>query len=103
MGRWSGQEFTARFREALASITAATLAARLRDVLGVNLSGISGEVRVPVIYLQASEDRLVPARAATAFDVPLDAVIRVEGPHFLLQANPEASAAHILDFVAQVQ
>lgn len=100
MGRWSNADFTARFREALGAVPAGTLAARLGEVLCLNLSGIGRDIGVPVVYLQASDDRLVPNRAAAEFDAPLEEIISIEGPHFLLQANPAASAARIHDFAA---
>lgn len=102
MGKWANSAFTARFRESLSHVPASTLAARLQQVLRVNVVKEIDHIEVPYIYLQATRDRLVPARMAQDFYHSTSAIKRIDGPHFLLQANPEDAAIHILSFTAQV-
>jgi len=49
---------------------------------------------VPAIYLQATEDKLVPSSSARWFEKRFKNihVERLEGPHFLLLARPRESA-----------
>jgi pimeloyl-ACP methyl ester carboxylesterase len=58
-------------------------------------------LNIPCFYLQAVDDRLVPEHAADWFQehcAPFD-LRRVRGPHFLLQANPQACAAQVADIL----
>lgn len=50
---------------------------------------------VPAHYIRASQDRLVPASAASWFKQRFKQceVEEIDGPHFLLQAKPKESAA----------
>jgi pimeloyl-ACP methyl ester carboxylesterase len=56
---------------------------------------------VPVLYLRATEDRLVPRRCADtiAAAIPQTHIVDVEPPHFLLQAAPTATAAAVRAFI----
>jgi len=58
-------------------------------------------VRVPGLYLRATQDRLVPRSAARLFArlAPEARVADIEGPHFLLQARAAAAARAIREFV----
>lgn len=56
---------------------------------------------MPALYLQASADRLIPQ--AVGDDLrrlnPAIQLERLEGPHFLLQTQPQAAAAAIKVFL----
>ncbi|MDA8139324.1 MAG: alpha/beta hydrolase [Desulfobacteraceae bacterium] len=58
-------------------------------------------VKVPCLYLQATGDHTVPAGALSDFTsaIPHLKVARIDGPHFLLQAQPRRSLAAIEDFL----
>jgi pimeloyl-ACP methyl ester carboxylesterase len=56
---------------------------------------------VQAVYIQANQDKLVPAACINAFKYlfhPLK-VYKINGPHFLLQSNPKQCAKILLDFV----
>jgi pimeloyl-[acyl-carrier protein] methyl ester esterase len=101
MGKWSNTEFTAKFRQAMNLVPAATIAGRLREVLKVDIVKRLGRLSIPIIYLSATKDRLVPSRMSRDFDLAPDAIFAIEGPHFLLQANSPQAAEHILSFAAR--
>lgn len=63
-------------------------------MLNVDVSGELKQVRVPVLYLQAAEDKLVPGAAASVITglAPATEVVALDAPHCLLQAVPEAAA-----------
>jgi pimeloyl-ACP methyl ester carboxylesterase len=64
---------------------------RLRAVAEVDVRPLLARVEVPVLYLRASEDRLVPSPASAELAaIPRLRVAEIEGPHFLLQASPSA-------------
>lgn len=88
----------------IAKAIAANFATVEPDVIKQRLKTIGGlpenpqfPVKVPAFYVQATKDRLVPARKLTDFQslCPELEVRRVEGGHFILQENPAACAAAI--------
>jgi pimeloyl-[acyl-carrier protein] methyl ester esterase len=59
-------------------------------------------IRVPVLYLRATRDRVVPRRASELISKLLPSVKVVElEAHFMLQAKPVESAVHIRDLHAK--
>lgn len=105
MGRWWSAPLQARLSGAMASLTPPALRARLRAVLTVDAAGTLAASQVPLPYLQASADHVVPRRAADALrrirpDVRL---MEIDGPHFLLQAAPAAAADAITALLAELQ
>jgi pimeloyl-[acyl-carrier protein] methyl ester esterase len=77
---------------------------RLAAVLAVDVSALLARVDVPVLYLRASEDRLVPRLASHELStMPRIRFAEVEGPHFLLQAKPTAAAAHVQRFLHGIE
>jgi pimeloyl-ACP methyl ester carboxylesterase len=59
---------------------------------------------LPCLYIQATGDRTVPAGALMDFTQALPdlRVVRIDGPHFILQAQPRASLAAIAAFLKQI-
>jgi len=70
---------------------------RLNDVSTVAMAMLVADIDCPLLYLKASNDRLVLADSWRAIhDARRDATcIEVEGPHFLLQARPQECAVEI--------
>jgi pimeloyl-ACP methyl ester carboxylesterase len=87
---------------AVRSVGAKVLHARLHAVLEVNGLAELAELRVPILCLCASEDWLVPkaSRAQICAANPAVHVVQIVGPHCLLQARPQQSAAAINEFIA---
>lgn len=97
-GRFSTPALRDALARALAQVSTSALRARMKEVMGVNVIDSLRSVAVPVLYLRASEDRLVPAAASR---LVLDNVARgrlaeLVAPHFLLQTAP-AEAANLLE------
>jgi pimeloyl-ACP methyl ester carboxylesterase len=83
----------------------ATLKGRLLAVKAVDHTALLGQIQVPILALCASQDRLVP-KAATdwigAHRPDLD-IVRLKGPHWLLQTRPEACVKAIEAFTKRIQ
>ena len=79
----------------------ATLKARIGAVPGIDVRPALAKIRVPVLYLRATEDRLVPRRCADAIArvATQTHVVDIEAPHMLLQVAPAAAAAAVRAFV----
>ena len=58
-------------------------------------------LRVPTLYLRATEDRAVPAAVSREVHrlKPDTQVVELQGPHFLLQVTPAEAAQAIQTFV----
>lgn len=94
MGRWVTPEWKRRLREALLQLDARVPRRRLLACARVDVAAQVADIECPILYLQASRDRLVPrASWETIRDRSRNAIcIGVEGPHMLLQACPEECA-----------
>jgi pimeloyl-[acyl-carrier protein] methyl ester esterase len=104
LGRFSSARLTSALTQALAKVAPATLRARIAAILTVDVTARLASVRVPVVYLRATEDRVVPISASLLIRqlCPATAVTEVAAPHFLLQAAPTVAARHVVQFVHHV-
>lgn len=101
LGRFATPITRAALGRAFAQVPPAVLRARLEAVLAVDVTADLARVQVPVLYLQALEDRLVPESAGSLVKklCPKTQLIALEGAHAILQAAPEASAREVAKFV----
>lgn len=105
LGRFSTKALRLALRGALAQVSASALRARLIAVLAVDVSAKLSIVRVPILYLRASCDRVVPA-GASEFMERINSrtrVVELEAPHFLLQAAPAKAAEVVAAFAREAQ
>ncbi|PZE14259.1 alpha/beta hydrolase [Pseudomonas sp. 57B-090624] len=105
LGRFATPALDQALADALAPLPSATLQARLRAVLDVDAAGQLQRIQVPLLYLQAAEDRLVPADAVRLIEgYPGDfRCLRLEAPHGLLQARPHEAAQALEGFAKTVE
>ena len=85
-------------------VTPAAFAARARAALGVDARAVAASCRVPVLYLGASHDVVVPrwnARAVTSA-VGHGEIVTIRGPHLALRTNPKAGADAVVQFAARL-
>lgn len=103
MGRYATQSLRRAHVETLRSVSPQALSARLKAIAEIDVRSQLSRVRMPGLYLRATQDRLVPRAASREFSrIALGAkVIDIEGPHFLLQTNAHAAAAALRSFVAE--
>ncbi|HEY4080988.1 MAG TPA: alpha/beta fold hydrolase [Burkholderiaceae bacterium] len=100
-----GRFFTSALASALAAaikpVSSVALRARLRAVASVDVSSLLATVTVPILCLRASQDGLVPASAAAQIAAlnPRCHEVALDGPHFLLQANPKEAAQAVSAFI----
>jgi pimeloyl-ACP methyl ester carboxylesterase len=87
----------AAIRSAISSVDSKVLAHRLRTILTCDARAYLAKVQVPMLYLQATQDRLVgPSCLEEIRHIkPQMTVEQIGGPHLLLQQEPEKSAAAI--------
>jgi pimeloyl-[acyl-carrier protein] methyl ester esterase len=102
-GRWATADLRARVKAAMSQVSPQAVRERLREIARVDVSSELSRVRAPILYLQASHDRLVPPSAAEQVQriAPHAKVTQIEGPHLLLQCAPKQCAQAIREFVEQ--
>ena len=104
LGRHATPALREELRGALDRLEPAVLRARMRAVLAVDYSSLMQSVAVPVLYLQAAQDRVV-SRASARHIVsllPSAKLVSLRGPHLLLQAQPAAAAGAVRAFMEQL-
>lgn len=101
LGCFDTAERREQMMRAVERVPAQTLKNRPLAVASVDETQSARTLSVPCLYLRASEDRLVTPKSGqeVAAAVPHVQIVTVEGPHFLLQANPVSAAAAITSFV----
>jgi pimeloyl-ACP methyl ester carboxylesterase len=102
LGRFATPQHRTALSNALAALSLPTLRARARAVLDVDVTPHLRANHVPLLYLGATDDRLVPPGCEEAIvrAVPQARAVEIEAPHFLLQAAPAPAAAAIRKFIA---
>ena len=77
-------------------------ASRLRSALSVDVRDQLAGLNVPVIYLRGIHDRLVLSSGVrhVVSARPITPVVRVPGPHLLLQVAPQRSWQEVSSFVS---
>jgi len=101
LGRWATEPLMEQVQALLPQVPAGSLKSRLRSVVAVDETPLLAPLRVPTLALVAAHDRLVPP-AATEWlraNLPNLDIMRLQGPHWLLQTRPDAAAKAIRDFL----
>lgn len=91
-------------RAAISSVQPQVLAARLRAVLTCDVRSDLANISVPILYLQAKNDRLLRPKCLDEMrslkgDIR---VVEVDGPHFLLQREPQKTAEIVTNFLREL-
>jgi pimeloyl-[acyl-carrier protein] methyl ester esterase len=91
-----------RLQEALQRVSPGVLSGRLQEVLGCDARDDLRRTSVPLLYLEATYDRLLSSSCKDEFSkLRPDTVLRsVPAPHLLLQREPQKSAAVITGFIS---
>ena len=86
--------------DAMAKVSREAIHARVSAVLAVDHRPMLARIKVPMLYLRATADRLIPEAAGRAIveSCPGTEWVEIDAPHFLLQTEPEASARAVEKF-----
>ncbi|MBC3917247.1 alpha/beta hydrolase [Undibacterium sp. CY18W] len=100
LGKFSTTELRQLLVHAIMAVSPAVLRARMRSVLLVDVRQKLSAIKVPVLYLHATQDRLVPVSAYKEIEKILPSVklYEFDAPHFLLQTK----AKEIADLISGV-
>jgi pimeloyl-ACP methyl ester carboxylesterase len=88
---------------AVTSVPAPVMHARLACLATVDARPLLQQITAPVLYLQALRDRIVSARFGRALtaQLPNAEIMRIDGPHLLLQTCPRECAQAIATFISR--
>jgi pimeloyl-ACP methyl ester carboxylesterase len=102
LGRFATAPLIEAVRTTFDEVPTQTFKARLGTVARADMRPALANVCVPVLYLRATEDRLVPRRCADAIArvATQTRIVEIEAPHTLLQVKPAAAAAAVKAFIA---
>ena len=105
LGHFSTPARRSMIGASLAQKSRTTIRARLRAIAEVDMRERLAAVTVPILYLRASHDRIVPESAGDLVMQikPDTTLVTVEAPHFLLQVGFREAARVIRAFVATTQ
>jgi pimeloyl-[acyl-carrier protein] methyl ester esterase len=94
----------AAVRHAVSSVKPSVLSGRLNAVLACDVRPELKKVAVPILYLQARQDRLVSRASLEEIQriKPETSVSVIAGPHLLLQRESQSTATCVADFVRQL-
>jgi sigma-B regulation protein RsbQ len=98
------EELAALFYSAISAVSPHVLAHRFTVLLEFNEEYASVCSKSPLLYLQAGQDRLVSKRNVCLLQrrYPTAQIERIESPHLMLQARPDAAVRAILSFIARL-
>jgi pimeloyl-ACP methyl ester carboxylesterase len=104
LGGWSTPAWRERLAAAMSVVSAGVWQIRLKAILAVDLSEQLARINVPVLYLQATHDRVVSPWGAEIIGryLPKTQIVRIVGPHFLLQARPAEAVAAVCGFAREL-
>lgn len=101
-GQFSTEALRSLFQQAVNRVAPAVFRARLRSVLDVDVTDKLAAVELPILYLRAMADQLVPRSAAALVQQirPKTRLVEMNAPHCLLQVVPQDAARIIAEFMA---
>jgi len=104
-GRFSTGPLRSEHHNAMARVSNVTLRARMRATVEIDVSAQLQHIAVPILYLRASEDRLVPKAASEHIQriAPHVQIVELEAPHLLLQAIPSTAATIVGEFSRRLE
>jgi pimeloyl-ACP methyl ester carboxylesterase len=87
--------------QAMSRVAPSTLRARVAAILAVDYRPLLRRVEVPLMYLRAAKDRLIPESAGRSIRLlrPDIEVLEIDAPHFLLQTEPARCADAVMGFI----
>ena len=91
-------------QSAVSSVSPRVLSARVRAVLRCDVHAELARLAVPILYIRAKHDRLVSVSCSEEIQriQPRVEVVSIDGPHLILQREPERTAGIIARFVQRL-
>lgn len=89
--------------DALSWVTPKVLCSRVREALHIDVRAELAQVKIPILYVQPTQDRLVAAVCVDQMEVVKPGRrVEIVGPHLLLEAEPGLCAEVVVGFVGEL-
>lgn len=97
MGRWATREYRDRLDKALHAVDPQVIRRRILDATRIDALASLRDLPVPLLYLLATHDRMISDASwkTVKATLPETALAKIEGPHCLFLARPDACAQAI--------
>jgi sigma-B regulation protein RsbQ len=104
LGRFQTRELRVMLLRTLSRLPRTVLIARIREVLAANSIAAFARARAPTLYLQGTEDALLPVSCVDEICrlAPKTRVVKIAAPHCVLQCAPAEAARAIGEFLRSV-
>ncbi len=105
LGEWSTRTLALALKNAISKVPSSILRSRLQLVAAVDVEDRLQSIVVPLLYLQAASDRLVPTSMGRNIKTSHSqaTLYCIEGPHALLQTRPVRSAMVVNEFIQSLE
>jgi pimeloyl-ACP methyl ester carboxylesterase len=105
LGPWATRDRLHRLREALGAVAPAVITHRAIEAARADARASAERVAVPTLFLRATSDRLLAGSVVDELQAKVAAmrIVDLDGPHMLLQAQPEAAARAVAAFAAELE
>ena len=100
-GKWASKSLQMLLVNAIKEVSHTVLAHRLKEVIATDELSTFSRLTLPMLYLRPTADRLVSKSASLEMKAQNNklTIKDVEGSHFILQTNPEASFENVCLFI----
>lgn len=104
-GKWGSSKLDTELSRAIRTVPEDNLRFRLSQVLGVDYAQKFESLKLPMMYLRPKQDRIIwNAVCKEMADLNNRLSIQeVDGPHFILHAQPEVAAEQVFDFIQNLK
>ena len=102
LGRWRNQALVAALDDALHRVQPQVL--QCRAMAAIRAPHAAPRIRCPMLYLRAQQDRVIPRSAADQLlpHYPQLHIVDLDGPHLLLQTQPQQAADAVAHFARRL-
>ena len=102
LGKGHDDAFVDHVRKQVDTAPAKTMARRMREIIQLDATGDLQDVRCPVLYLQATRDRIVPPRCGKVIKEHCSdcRMASLPGTHLILQTHAAQAWEQIADFAS---
>lgn len=104
LGSKASRRLVTQLNDTLTLVPSRVLRHRLKQVHHCNVENLIAQITVPVLYLKATRDRLIPVDTAERVMrlAQTGQIIEVDGPHMLLQKNSDSAARVVTSFIEEL-
>ena len=105
MGEFSTKSLRKILAQTLGKVSSRTLRRRMHAVFDIDVSKKLEKIQIPILYIQAEDDRIVPVSALKKiceYAKKLK-IVKLRAPHLLLQTVPLEAATAVKIFIQEIR